>query len=229
LPGQLGSGRVAEEADDQSAGCGRNMGGHGHIGAYASLLGLAAMMAGCTSTYVPGLPGGGEGGAAGNAQLRAVCAVPENEEEFVGQVLDLVNSARADEGLPPLVLDEVLSVVAGEYACEMIEGGFFAHESPLTKTEPGDRLMASGYVFWAMGENLAVGQSSADQVFDEWMASEQHRANILSDEWDEVGIAVRNGGSYGWYWVEEFADPLDGLGSEEMAAVPAGDAAAHVD
>ena len=35
-----------------------------------------------------------------------------------------------------------------------------------------------------------------------------HRANILSSDWREIGIAVRRGGEYGWYWVHRMLLPL---------------------
>ena len=41
------------------------------------------------------------------------------------------------------------------------------------------------------------------------MDSPAHRAIILDARWTEVGIAVRTGGEYAIYWVQEFATPTD--------------------
>jgi uncharacterized protein YkwD len=107
-----------------------------------------------------------------------------------------------------LQLDPLLSAVADAFACEMIEDGFLAHSNPVRKLSPGERLTTAGYIYYAMGENLAAGQTTAAEVVHDWLKSESHRDNILSPDWREVGIAVRHGGKYGWYWVQEFADPL---------------------
>ena len=167
-----------------------------------SLGSLLAMAAGCSSTAVPGVPADADA-------PKAVCSIPANEAAIVEEVLQLVNEARAEEDLPPVKRSESLEVVADRYACEMIKEGFFAHENPRRQRSAGERLTAAGYIYYAMGENLAVGQTTPTAVIDDWLASPDHRANILSPDWSEAGISVRKGGEYGWYWVQEFADPVD--------------------
>lgn len=163
-------------------------------------LGLFALTAaGCTFTQPP----------PADADFAKACSVPADQQALLDEVLGLVNDAREAEGLIPVVLDPTLCDVADAYACEMIAGDFFAHENPRTGTGAGRRLTAAGYIYYAMGENLAVGHDSAEDVVAAWLASPEHRANILDPAWREVGVAVRNGGDYGWYWVQEFADPVD--------------------
>ncbi len=174
---------------------------------------IVAIAAGCTSTSVPELAAKGADGAVTDRLTTepawmAPCEVPENHEELVQEVLDLVNEERLAEGLDSLVLNESLVQVAQEYACEMAEERFFSHENVATKTSPGDRLISAGYIYYAMGENLAAGHHTAQDVFDAWMASPGHRDNILWSDGRETGIAVRTGGEQGWYWVQEFADPV---------------------
>ncbi len=136
------------------------------------------------------------------------CGVPENDDVVVQHVLDMVNRERAQRGIPPVTLDPLLSQIAEEYACEMIEDGFFDHINPTNGSGPGQRAIQAGYIFIAIGENLAGGQITPDQVMREWMESTRgHRENILSAQWEEVGIAVRTGGEHGVYWVQEFGDP----------------------
>ncbi len=38
-------------------------------------------------------------------------------------------------------------------------------------------------------------------------STEGHRENVLSPQWKEIGIAVRVGGEYGVYWVQEYGNP----------------------
>lgn len=135
------------------------------------------------------------------------CHNPENADDLAEAVLGLVNEARASRGLHPLTLDPVLSQIAENYCCEMIAEGFFDHIHPNGKG-PAQRAIDGGYVFLAIGENLAGGQASPEQVMLEWMNSTSgHRENILAYQWREIGIGVRTGGDYGVYWVQVFGNP----------------------
>lgn len=137
-----------------------------------------------------------------------VASVPANNDSLVAGVLDRVNKERVSRGLRELTLNLILSEMAEDYCEEMIEEGFFAHENPNTGETLGQRAVNAGYIFLAIGENLAGGQTSPEQVVAEWMRSTQgHRENILAAQWREVGIGVRTGGEYGVYWVLEFGNP----------------------
>lgn len=52
---------------------------------------------------------------------------------------------------------------------------------------------------FSLGENIAKGQLTPNQVMDDWMNSENHRRNILSGAFDEIGIGI-----FGDVWVQEF-------------------------
>ncbi len=154
------------------------------------------LVTGCTTT------------GASEEAAKNYCEVPSNQFRLSDELVDLVNDARIGEGMMPLDVDEALTEVAGDYACEMIESEFFAHHSPKTDLDPGERLTQAGYIYFTMGENLAVGQDTAQDVFDDWMTSPEHRGNILSPHWREIGIAVRSTPDGEFYWVQEFADPV---------------------
>jgi uncharacterized protein YkwD len=152
--------------------------------------------------------GGGNQIVAGSAASSNVCTAPASAEELADQVIALVNQTRADFGLPPVREDFTLTGIAETYACRMIEGGFFDHVDPETGDGPGQRALEAGYIFLAVGENLAAGQQTPEAVMDDWMNSTQgHRENILSPQWTEVGVGIRTGGEYGTYWVLEFGNP----------------------
>lgn len=137
------------------------------------------------------------------------CLSPEDAERMADQVLQLVNLERAQVELPPVVMNHALARVADDYACRMIVEDFFGHTDPLTGRGPGDRAVAGKYQFYAIGENLAAGQQTPAEVMEVWMDSPPHRAIILDAMWAEVGIAVRTGGEYAIYWVQEFGSPTD--------------------
>lgn len=178
---------------------------------------LIAVLVASSLSWLAGCPGTGTSEQAyplTNAVVKGIQAgtriplVPANNDALVATVLDLVNNERTSRGLRELTLNETLSKMAVSYCEEMIEQGFFAHENPNTGETLGQRAINAGYIFLAIGENLAGGQTSPEQVVAEWMRSTQgHRENILAAQWREVGIGVRTGGEYGVYWVLEFGNP----------------------
>lgn len=52
---------------------------------------------------------------------------------------------------------------------------------------------------FSLGENIAKGQLTPTQVMNDWLQSENHRKNILSGAFDEIGIGI-----FGDVWVQEF-------------------------
>jgi uncharacterized protein YkwD len=48
---------------------------------------------------------------------------------------------------------------------------------------------ASGYIPGCQAENIAVGQLTPGAVFEAWMKSTGHRANILNTTFDDLGVA----------------------------------------
>ena len=138
---------------------------------------------------------------------QAGCVTPALAAQWAAEVIDLVNSERLSQGLDPLVANATLKGLSADYACQLILGGFFAHENPLTGSTVGSRAGDGGYDYLIVGENLAAGQHSPAEVVRAWMDSPGHRANILGEGYEEIGVAVRTGGEYGVYWVQEFGLP----------------------
>lgn len=135
------------------------------------------------------------------------CVAPANKDALIAHVVELVNQERTNRGLQPVTLNATLSKIADDYACEMINGGFFDHIDR-AGNGPGPRAIKEGYIFLAIGENLAGGQNTVEWVMTDWMNSKEgHRENILAPQWREVGVGVRLGGAYGVYWVQEFGNP----------------------
>ena len=185
-------------------------------GILGSLL-VVALLAGCNSAGAP--YGYANGGALplpaeADAEVRGTTAAPAarcianaSHDALVQQALSLVNIERARIGVSPLTLNDELTVAAEDYACLMAVEDFFDHTDPVTGDGPGERAAAAGYLFFAVGENLAAGQRTAAEVVEAWMDSPEHRDNLLSPEWKETGIGVRGGGLHGVYWVQEFGRP----------------------
>jgi uncharacterized protein YkwD len=116
------------------------------------------------------------------------------------QTLDLgvlvqLNAIRASRGLVPLKLNPALTTAARGHSSEMLADGYFAHNSvdgaPFWKRLTSYSNSAP-HGSWSVGENLLwsspeVGAAKALQL---WMASPEHRHNILTARWREIGIAA---------------------------------------
>ncbi|MET9674431.1 CAP domain-containing protein [Streptomyces sp. NPDC006482] len=117
------------------------------------------------------------------------------------QVIDLVNSARAEEGCGPLTGNAQLHQAAQGHSEDMAARDFFDHTDP-DGDGPGERITAAGYAWSTYGENIAMGQQTPEQVMDSWMNSPGHRANILNCSFKEIGIGLYTSG--GPYWTQAF-------------------------
>lgn len=118
-----------------------------------------------------------------------------------GNVLQLVNCARAADGKGPLSANGLLDAAALGHANDMVTNGFFSHTGS-NGSDVGTRVTAAGYAWSAVGENIASGQTTDLEVFNAWMNSSGHRANILSASYTEMGLA-----RVGNVWVQVFGRP----------------------
>ncbi len=131
---------------------------------------------------------------------------------FFSELLTLTNQARQNASLGELHLSYELGQSAQTYAEDLATQNFFSHTGKDGSTLTS-RLADSGYRFIAAGENLAAGQQSANSVFQGWMNSPGHRANILQSEFTEVGFGLfdaTGNSDYGRYWVQNFGKPQSG-------------------
>lgn len=108
------------------------------------------------------------------------------------QLLLLVNQKREANGLPSLILNEKLSLAAVNKAKDMFAKNYWAHNSPDGET-PWVFIKGAGYNYVYAGENLARGFDNTDSIVNAWMASVQHKANLLSQNYRDVGFAIKEG------------------------------------
>lgn len=108
------------------------------------------------------------------------------------ELLILTNKERQENGIMSLSFNEKLAEAAGKKALDMFEYDYWAHNSPTGKT-PWAFIKSSGYKYVYAGENLARGFSTAEDVVKAWMASPDHRSNMLSSHYQDVGFAVKIG------------------------------------
>jgi uncharacterized protein YkwD len=123
-----------------------------------------------------------------------------------GEMLVRVNEARRRAGIAPLRADDRLDQAAERHAADMLARGYFAHQSP-EGNSVRERARAAGYDWRNIGENIAEGQFSVDEVMDTWMHSPGHRENILDPDFKQLGVGLelgRSGGAYRVVWVQAF-------------------------
>ena len=109
------------------------------------------------------------------------------------RVLAALNETRVKQGLRPLLVSEDLRSAAVAHSRAMLTSGFFAHDSrggvSFTTRLKGFYRRA-GFDTWAVGENLlySTGTIDAKDAVAAWLASPEHRENMLAPSWREVGI-----------------------------------------
>jgi uncharacterized protein YkwD len=107
-------------------------------------------------------------------------------------VLSEMNVYRAKSGAAPLHFDARLTAAAEDRMRDMEDLEYWAHDAPDGRT-PFVWLKSRGYEYQFAGENLATGFETTEVLLQGWMESPGHRANILSGDYDDVGIAVIDG------------------------------------
>jgi uncharacterized protein YkwD len=105
---------------------------------------------------------------------------------------NFANQTRQSLGLQPLVENPKLVKAAELKAANMVQNNYFAHTSP-TGITPWHWFMQAGYNYKFAGENLAVGFFDSEEVYNAWLNSPSHKANILNPNYKEVGTAVVGG------------------------------------
>lgn len=135
--------------------------------------------------------------------------------ELEDEVLRRVNQVRAKGAscgsrgtfgpAPALKLDVRLRCAARRHSQDMAERGYFDHESPEGQ-DPLDRIRKTGYTGRLVGENIAAGQSSAGVVMSSWLKSDGHCANIMKEEYTELGVGYVQTPKteYRHYWTQNF-------------------------
>jgi uncharacterized protein YkwD len=135
---------------------------------------------------------------------------PSESAVFESDVLALINERR-DEGAVcgsepfepthPLVMNDLLQRAARRHSLDMVDRMFFSHVNP-DGDDPLDRIERTGYEGRTWGENIAAGSTSPEAVMELWMGSEGHCANIMSSDFEEIGV-----GFLELHWTLNFAAP----------------------
>jgi uncharacterized protein YkwD len=102
------------------------------------------------------------------------------------QLAAATNAARAQHGLPALVVDEQLEDSARTHASWMSAHGAMIHSRG------------------PYAENIAMGYAETDAVLRGWLDSPGHRANILAASHTRIGVAAYVLPGQRIYWCQQF-------------------------
>jgi uncharacterized protein YkwD len=142
---------------------------------------------------------------------------PATTPALAARALQLINEARARGAhcgpqsfgpAPPLTLSGTLASVALGHAADMAVHDYFEHQD-LSGLSPADRVRAAGYQEKLVGENIAYGPKSVEEVVQGWLASPDHCENIMDPRFAQMGIGLAPGRASrrGLFWVQLLAEP----------------------
>jgi uncharacterized protein YkwD len=179
-----------------------------HRGADTWLVVAAGAGAAAASVPVPTRP-------AQQAPAQVTAAAPTTV--LSKRALELVNEVRARgtrcgerafAPAPPMALSGTLGSVAFGHAADMATHGYFEHQDRAGQS-PADRVRAVGYREKLVGENIAYGPETVEEVVKGWLDSPGHCENIMDPRFAEMGLAFAagRGAKHGLYWVQVLAAP----------------------
>ena len=135
----------------------------------------------------------------------------ENSETFITitqvedqkkEIIELVNLERTKNNLQPLSTKSEINQIAEQRAEELAE--LFSDEHTRPDGRGYDTIITDyGLEYSYVGENIAEGNVSVDEIMNEWLNSPAHRANILSPNYENMGVGIYEKGDEK-YWVQFF-------------------------
>ena len=123
-------------------------------------------------------------------------------EALAGEVLELTNIERENEGIP-LLEKSALATEAALIRANEIMSGEVSHTRP-DGSGFETSLNELGVIYAIAGENIAAGQRSPAEVVTAWMNSEDHRLNIMDEDFTHLGVSVAMDDDGRFYWVQIF-------------------------
>jgi uncharacterized protein YkwD len=130
-----------------------------------------------------------------------------SSSSYQTELANLINSARAEAGLPALTVNAALTAAAQGHSVDMACHGLISH-SGSDGSSPQQRIAAAGY-FASRSSEIIYGSGYPQTAFDWWMNDQVHRDEILNPYVTEMGAGYAwvQGTSAGGYYTVTFASP----------------------
>ena len=105
----------------------------------------------------------------------------------------------------PLALDSFLNEAAQAHALDMSAQNFFSHTGS-DGSSFVDRVRRTQFSGSPIGENIAAGQRSPQEVVAGWVDSDGHCRNLMNPQATKLGVGYTTGGQFGTLWVQVFGN-----------------------
>lgn len=120
------------------------------------------------------------------------------------EMIEKVNNERQKIGLKTLSFNASLMQIGRNHSADMFTRGYFSHYSS-EGDSVAQRAERVGYIYLVIGENLAYAPN-LELAHNGLMNSPGHRANILSPDFNKIGIGIMDGGVYGLMITQVFSN-----------------------
>ncbi len=138
-------------------------------------------------------------------KIRRVNLCGASLKSIVDGVIWRTNLHRQRFGIAPVVENAMLTAAAQKHADNLARQEMLSHQ--LNGEGFLERSRHEGYRFIAGGENIAEGSSSSNDVVERWMRSPEHRRNMLSKEYTQIGVGTAWSASGTRYDAQVFGRP----------------------
>jgi uncharacterized protein YkwD len=167
---------------------------------------LKIIIGNVTPAPVATLPISGTPIAAATVRGSANCGA-SSSSAYVNEIANLINNARAENGLPALTINPILMSAAQAHSIDQACHNVLSHTGS-DGSSVYERVAAAGYSSSYVSE-IIYGSGYPQTAFNWWMSDQTHRNEILSSRATEMGIgyAYNAGSSYGSYFTVDFGSP----------------------
>lgn len=138
------------------------------------------------------------------AEISVHPAVISTEEKMTEEFMILVNGHRSSLGKQPLEHLTELGAIARTHSEEMASNIVAFGHTGFSQRCTKARIVIDGGNLCA--ENVAKGQKTVSAVFNSWMNSSGHRANIEQSRVTHTGLGFKRSSSGNYYWTQIFIE-----------------------
>lgn len=128
---------------------------------------------------------------------------PESAGEGA-EVVGLLNAERSSRGLAPVAIQAQVVAAARAHSADQAATGVMSHTGS-DGSNTGDRLERAGFTWRGWAENVGAGHTSPAHIYDGWLNSPGHRANMLGD-YAYIGVAVVDAADGTRFWTMVLAN-----------------------
>jgi hypothetical protein len=133
------------------------------------------------------------------------------------QMVELINQARTEHGVPPLTVDNRLTLAARKHSQLMAKNATLSHQFD-GEPPPQIRFIEEGLPSDSASENVALNNRDVAAAHDGLMHSPPHLRAILDPTFNVVGVGVVRSGDQ-IYVTEDFAHKLPEYSEPQAEAV----------